>query len=322
MKTLVLSMISIAATLAAMTACTSESDPIDEVKIEANVPIKFQSSILGVETKSIKSGTQFINNDKIAIYGYKKEAPATNYIENIFLENITFTYNDGFTATNNAYWERGATHFFYAYYPVAGTTPSSTGYVLAEATASTPPLVNIKCEENTGIEEDLLWATPTDNGFTFTGASASNVALPFKHKLSRVSFNIKLDNDKVPTSKLSKISFNVDKNAGSLNIITGTLTETGSVVNLSKSVTTTTEITTSGIDGDNFSPMVLPSSTIKDLKVTINGQDLDVTFTQSPVLEAGKITTITITVKSSSIAVESSISDWSDGGTAGEGSVK
>ena len=49
MKTLVLSMISIAATIAAMTACTSESDPVDEV--EAQVPINLNAGVL--QTKAV-----------------------------------------------------------------------------------------------------------------------------------------------------------------------------------------------------------------------------------------------------------------------------
>ena len=50
MKTLVLSMISIAATLAAMTACTSENDPVDEVK--NNIEIKTTAGIGVVTTKA------------------------------------------------------------------------------------------------------------------------------------------------------------------------------------------------------------------------------------------------------------------------------
>ena len=51
MKTLVLSMISIAATVAAMTACTSESDEIDNV-IEAPVEIKASAGVGSIITKA------------------------------------------------------------------------------------------------------------------------------------------------------------------------------------------------------------------------------------------------------------------------------
>ena len=63
MKTLVLSMISIAATIAAMTACTSESDPINEIDAEVNVPINFGQSI-NLFTKAIATG------DKLYKYNY------------------------------------------------------------------------------------------------------------------------------------------------------------------------------------------------------------------------------------------------------------
>ena len=63
MKTLVLSMISIAATVAAMTACTSESDPINDITNpkDAKVEIKLNAGVLGVETKAaITTSTTFI----------------------------------------------------------------------------------------------------------------------------------------------------------------------------------------------------------------------------------------------------------------------
>lgn len=51
MKTLVLSMISIAATVAAMTACTSESDEIDNV-VEAPVEIQAKAGVGSITTKA------------------------------------------------------------------------------------------------------------------------------------------------------------------------------------------------------------------------------------------------------------------------------
>ena len=50
MKTLVLSMISIAATIAAMTACTSEGDPIDN--IDNGQPVEIQLNAGVVTTKA------------------------------------------------------------------------------------------------------------------------------------------------------------------------------------------------------------------------------------------------------------------------------
>lgn len=55
MKTLVLSMISIAATLAAMTACTSEGDPIDEIDNGQPVEIKLNGGVTAVTKAAIES---------------------------------------------------------------------------------------------------------------------------------------------------------------------------------------------------------------------------------------------------------------------------
>lgn len=322
MKTLVLSMISIAATIAAMTACTSESDPVDEIDpiVNAKTPIEFSSSILGVQTRATVDGNNFANGNTIGVYGYTKEAPSTQYTTNMFLTNETFTFDgESFKATE-AYWERGEKHYFYAYHPLASTTATPTGYQLTDATASTEPLVKVLCKPNDGISEDLLWAAPASNteGFTFTGVSASNISLPFSHKLSQVKFIVKLQDNSVPSSTLTKLSFDVDKSEGSLNIITGVLTETNGNVSFSKTFTNGT-ITSIGIDAGTS--MIFPGSTISNLKVTINGDELPVTLTTSPALVAGKITTITITVKPYDITMNSSIDPWSEGGTNGAGEV-
>lgn len=52
MKTLVLSMISIAATVAAMTACTSEGDPIDETTKDQKVAIELNAGVMEISSKA------------------------------------------------------------------------------------------------------------------------------------------------------------------------------------------------------------------------------------------------------------------------------
>lgn len=323
MKTLVLSMISIAATVAAMTACTSESDGIDEVDpiVNAKSPIEFKSSIIGIETKTIKEGSSFSNGNEIGVYGYKKEAP-TDYTQNSLFKNKTFTYeNNAFTATE-AYWERGEKHFFYAYYPVATTTASSTGYQLTEGTADAAPFVTVSCKENTGIEEDLLWAQPNDNGFDFTGTSTiNNIALPFTHQLARIAFSVKLADATVPSANLTNISFKVNKSGGTMNLITGVTSATDGEISFSKTITST-PVTVDGINADEFSPIIMPQSDISDLSIIINGQTFTVTMGTQAQFEKGKITKITITVSSKNITFNSTITEWGDNTTgAGAGSI-
>ena len=53
MKALVFNMLTIAATFAAMTACTSESDPVDEINPkDAKVEIKLNAGVVDVQTKA------------------------------------------------------------------------------------------------------------------------------------------------------------------------------------------------------------------------------------------------------------------------------
>ena len=74
MKTLVLSMISIAATVAAMTACTSESDPVDEVGKDSKVEIKLNAGVGNIITKAAVENT----NNPLNIFFCKSTDGATS----------------------------------------------------------------------------------------------------------------------------------------------------------------------------------------------------------------------------------------------------
>lgn len=85
MKTLVLSMISIAATVAAMTACTSESDPINDITNpkDAKVEIKLNAGVVNVETKT----------------GPTNESEATKFGENITIQLLRWDNNESTLST-------------------------------------------------------------------------------------------------------------------------------------------------------------------------------------------------------------------------------
>lgn len=309
MKNLFLSMLA----MAAMVSCTNEIVDNGE-KVDNGQPqaIKFGSSILGVQTKAIADDAiSFGTGEKISVYGYRGVNVPTKD-ETPFMENVTYTSDDKgafSTIDKTALWQRGEKHHFYALYP--STLAVTKGTDVA-------PTVAITVAENTGITDDIMYASLAGtSGITFDNEfTAANLA--FSHKLSKVKFLIKKAAD-VPVSTLTKLSFTATENAGSLNLLTGVITSSTTDVTLSQTIPEGAEITTNGINADSFAPMLLPTSTLKELSLEINAQSLSVTDLRAS-LEAGKVTTITITVNAKGVSFTSSIAPW--GSNEGTGSVE
>ena len=298
--------------VAALTGCSkNELEDAGGNGGDEKTPIRFGSSIVALTKAGPVTGTAFTNGDLIGVFGYKGEtapsAPAT-----AFLSNAAYTYTTGSFKTSdaNAYWERNKKHYFYAYYPLDATNAPVT------TAAGADPIVKVTVGTENGAPVDLMWAS-LDSGLQYAG-TAPAAALTINHKLSVVRFVVKTENAGV-TAALTNVAFTVDKNTGELNVRTGALAESGTAVTLTKAVNQT--LSTSDYTVEGWTPLLLPSAQISDIKLTINGTELTAAMTTAPVLEAGKETTITITVKGTGLDLTGSRVDWTTGGTNGEGSV-
>lgn len=174
MKTLVLSMISIAATVAAMTACTSESDPIDEINPkDGKVEIKLNAGVGAITTKA--SEVEQFTDAKVTLLRQD-------------VDNSTGTTDWGNTATQYDYTLTGTNipldatqkyfnndvskkSIFIGYYPTTGATRSNdkVTYVI------------------TG-EEDLMCTQELNTGIKTS--PELNPKLTFKHLLSQIELKI------------------------------------------------------------------------------------------------------------------------------------
>lgn len=114
MKTLVLSMISIAATVAAMTACTSESDEIDNV-VEAPVEIQAKAGVGSITTKASmdnwdEKGTKVFfcrAKDDATAADWSTATPLFAKIEN--KTDIVFYKEEARTTADKQYYNADAT---------------------------------------------------------------------------------------------------------------------------------------------------------------------------------------------------------------------
>lgn len=298
MKKLILS----ALVLATMASCT-KTDTGPESGDNSN-SITFGSSIDAATKVRDDAAIAFENGEAISVYGYRMDAAATtaDFTANLFLTKSEFTF-DGTkfsSADAAAIWQVGKAHNFYAYYPTTLTVTNNT-------TGATAPLTVVA---STGIDaaNDVMIAnvsTPIYDG------SKKSANLDFKHVLSKVRFKIKKELTTSMDAELTKVEFKMKSNAGTVNLATGAVTNTAGSVTMSKDVTFAIDNTAATEVPVNW--MVLPVDEISDMILTIDGVQMKVTNANSTIAtEAGKITSVIITVKSTGITFETSIDPWGD----------
>lgn len=174
MKTVVLSMISIAATIAAMTACTSESDPVDEINPkDAKVEIKLGAGVTGVETKAITTDEGLLSFSNATVPLFRLDGtldPDWSSAE----ASANATINDNAVTLDNSqlYYPENDNAYFIGYY--SELTPTTVKNVISFS----------------GVDgtKDIICTDQTDAGSRATPATAPE--LIFKHMLSKVEIKV------------------------------------------------------------------------------------------------------------------------------------
>lgn len=290
----------------AITGCSKDNETIDT---NGDNRIVFGSSIEATTRAVGDTDTQFKDNDEIGVIGYREDSqkPTTDFSAP-FMDKAVFTYgNDKFTSTSaDAIWQRGKAHNFYAYYP---------SNLAINTLTTAAPTATLAVTTGTGIGIDVMHAEQQTAVFNKTVTSA---ALAFTHSLSKIKFEVKKEDSDTPYSELTTVEFNMANQTGEFNVATGAVANSGGNVVLSKTVAPAQEITTTAVSVLGTEWIVLPSDDISGVKLTINGQQIDATNLTGATTEAGKITTITITVKATGIEMTSTITPWTDDNNEGE----
>lgn len=178
MKTLVLSMISIAATLAAMTACTSESDPIDEAQKNAQTEIKLSAGVINVETKAQITptpitGTSFTQTVKLLKCDVETDATARDWTLATDPKDTPIAGTKVTLDNTHKYYVGEKYTYFIGYYPEGSYSSGIVSYTGLSG------ISDIICTDETNV-----------------GSKASPEASPslkFKHMLSQVQIQIQGD---------------------------------------------------------------------------------------------------------------------------------
>lgn len=300
MKSLALSMLAIAS-MAAMSSCSSENDPVDEVIAgnQEKVEIKLSAGVVEVGTKAIIEGTTPTFNANVIRFDATTTPTEQNWksVQTEITANVTsgvvgFGVTQYYTAANNAY---------FIGYSTAGATALSSGVIPYTIDGS----------------QDIICTTVTDAGSNSTPITPT---LEFGHKLALIKITVKAENEGASNywGNLTSIeiknmptSLDLDLNKGTIAANTTpnnkniTFTE-GSVVD---------KIPTSNEDAGNA--MVLAVENPELLIKTANFPD-GVNVTTDLKAIASKKNTITLNFKANEISVTSAtVEAWGDdGGTS------
>ena len=282
---IITSLMALAALLAA--SCAKESGQKETAPLP-QVPISVEASVSGL-TKAVTDGLQttFEANDQLTLYAWTGSNTAVP--EKKVVAGVVNTY-DGtkWTPASTMLWKNVSdAHYF------LGISPART--------------VNSFTADPVSSSEDLLIATVLGDGIVAPQTvTAPPVALEFSHVMAWLKVNVKYRNQwgGVPEAVVTATA----APAGTIDYLTKTITPGTVTAQTLTAAATAAE----GYDA-TYSALCIPQG-ISTINFTIAGQTLVYTHSENIVLEAGKVTTLTLLVGKDKIALESNtVSAWDEG---------
>jgi uncharacterized protein (TIGR02145 family) len=236
-------------------------------------------SIRPVMTKA--TSTNFESGDQIGLK-ITREA-------GVYTDNALLTYNGtAFTGTTMWYEEGGQESTLLAYYPY-----QSAGF---------PTSFTVASDQSTGVSPSDFIVGTVDNVLP----TAAAVTVPFKHKLSRIIFDV-----------TNNAGYTLNSMTLSGAIPTATLDT--ALTPTVDSTASAADITAYMVDDTTFEAIVIPQTVAFTVSVDAAGKVMTQRLLSAELL-SGYSYTINLIVNPSDISVSISgdIVDWNDGGTIGE----
>lgn len=275
----------LAALLAA--SCAKESGQKETAPLP-QVPISVEASVSRL-TKAVTDGlqTSFVADDQLTLYAWTGSNAAVP--EKKVVSGVVNTFDGtAWTPASPMLWKNVSdAHFFLGISPAR----TVTSFTADPVTSS----------------EDLLVATVLGDGIVAPQTvTAPPVALEFSHVMAWLKVNVKYRNQwgGVPEAVVTTAA----ATAGTIDYLTKTITPGTVAVQTLAAATTAAE----GYDA-TYSALCIPQG-ISTINFTIAGQTLVYTHSEDIVLEAGKVTTLTLLVGKDKIALENNtVSAWEAG---------
>lgn len=310
MKTLVLSMISIAATVAAMTACTSESDPVDEV--EAQVPINLNAGVL--QTKAVidagENGLPTNKVDHVHFYRVDVTSPTTPSWD---------SPTKSFTGSIETTGEITVTEK--QYYATNGNNTFISGLYLGDNITTIPTITTGKTPFTIDGTQDILFASGIDMG---NRKDPKTTTLSFEHQLTQFKFVAKTNSGIDEITDIN-IALKNAKATSAISLSDGTLdTWTGDFV---LTIPSLTAAANGGESTPSLGYMLQPNLSNIAISVTADkylqgAQDLTITAKDGGTFEAGKSYVITVTFTGKEVSAKATIGKWIDGTNPDAGTIE
>lgn len=313
MKTLVFNMLTIAATFAAMTACTSESDPVDEINPkDAKVEIKLNAGVVNVETKADinyddDNTATFGDNVKVQLLRWDSESNtySTPTWSEVTSGEATISGTDIELNQDQKYYDKkGKYAFFIGFYPI---TPANMTY-------SNDGTVKYKDIDGS---IDILCAKAISAG---NNATVTNTDIKFKHMLSQIKLTLKGDAvaqssfGNIESVTLKAIPQNLDIALGNDPTIAINSTEPNK-----KDITILNTSTALSPEGIVCKTMIAPSlgkseetKLTIEIKTNLNETPISIEINDLKSMTSGTTNNINLTFKDK-IEVTTSIENWETG---------
>lgn len=279
--------------LLGMVACTNENEPEIEISNNEPVEIKFNESILNIEsaTRAINNNAALNVDEEIGVSAWLRtaaETPAnTSGAAYTNLANAKYTkITDGLQAETGktAYFPMDKEQYldFYAYFPYSNA------------------LTNNVATYNLADQHDIMWA----NNLTKQNKESTNMSFAFNHKLSAITIKVKLAAATNETLNLSAIKIKSIKPNATLNITTGVITSTGTPAEQALTVTAQ-NLTTTPIEF--ITDYLIWPETTPTFIITIGGKDYEAAATKAVIANHKTVYTFNVTATSVNLAKESII---------------
>lgn len=305
MKALVFSMLAIAS----MVACTSESDPINEVDNEKPVEIKMTAGINVVSTKSTGPIQQEdAVDDVVFVRADGAEAPTwtTATVASIDAKIAATTGAITFTPAQ--------------FYPTNGDNAYLIGYHPKEKGSLTSGVITY-----TGLtgQEDIMYAAVVEGTKTDAGTALEPA---FNHKLTQISFQAIASTEAATAwGEVTSISLINQKTGATLALTDGALAFTGEATGAIPVVTTPTALETTATAIGEAIMVEAAQAEYKIKVVTENNEGIEISLKEGSTTEslqglASTAYTVTLTFQGKDITATATIGEWNPG--SGNGTVE
>jgi hypothetical protein len=271
-----------------VSSCSSTDEP---GKQDNPVYITINSLIGGnnaSRTTTQQDGSEvFSEGDVISVYAWT--GSATTIPETLVVNNSLNTLTSStWVPTPQMLWQNStAVHYFLGVYPKR----EITNFTADNFTLSTTDLAS----------NDLLIAVNT------TGLTATNnpVTLNFNHAMAKLIVNLTYRNQWSSIPTVTSVVAKATTSATVNYLAAAPFTASSTLSNIALSTVTANK---------QYSDVMIPQSSFKEVVITIDGKDYTYTKSDAIKLESGKITTLNLIVGRDNITAESvTINDWVTG---------